>query len=179
MADSILAQSLVKFAAPTNSQTDSVYKHPFLITLDGSIWAVALDIPSFVGVKGKASYPTFDGNPLVHDCVKVQTDKWEEVDLTLLKEWCGPQTVERDEAVVNGKVFNRSLLGRLLAPFPFPKARLGLVHMGKIPSLLVESPNKWRVLLAALDCEPESGLPVWGKDRIAESQLFDLAMELE
>lgn len=176
MADSILAQTLTKFTNPQAEGIDPVYRHPFTTTVNGFVWAVAVTEPTFVAVKGKASYPLFEGNDEVANLVTFQPDKSEEVDLAELKAWCGTNP-ERDEAVINGYVFDRSKLGRLIAPCPFPKVRLGTGYVGKTHAAIVEAPGKWRVVLGGIDCDAEPEMPVWG--RTPEKQMFDLMMALE
>lgn len=178
MADSILAQSLAQFAATPDDPADEVYRQPFTVTHEGQVWAVATTGPTFVAVKGKASYPLNNDNPGVNRLIALQADKWEEVTLRDLKAWCGPPG-ERDDAVVNGYVFNRARMAKMLVPCPFPKLRMGTTYFDKTPAFIVESMGKWRAVLGAVDCDPEPDMAVWGKPTSAEGQLFDLAMNLE
>jgi hypothetical protein len=178
MADSILAQSLLKYTASPSDPVDNVYHQPFTATVDGQIWAVATTGHTFMAVKGKASYPVFDGNRQVAELINLPADAWEDVVVRDLRNWCGTSE-ELDEAVVDGYVFNRARIAKLLIACPFPKIRMGTTRYGKTPALIMESLGKWRAVLGALDCDPEDDMPVWGKVVTAEARLFDLAMELD
>lgn len=178
MADSILAQALTQFAAAPNDPVDEIYRQPFTVSHEGQIWAVATTGPTFVAVKGKASYPLLTDNADVNRLLALQADKWEEVTLRDLKAWCGPPE-ERDDAVVNGYVFNRARMAKMLVPCPFPKLRMGTAYFDKTPAFIVESVGKWRAVVGAVDTDPEPDMAVWGKLTNVEGQLFDLAMELE
>lgn len=176
MADSILAQALVKYVATADDNVEPVYRQPFTVTVDGQVWSVAVTGPTLVAVKGKSSYFPHESNPEIKALLSLQADKYDEVDLHDLKAWCG-NSEERDDAVVDGKVFNRTRLGQLLKPFPFPKAQMGTTWFHSTPALIVESPNKWRVVIGAVDCDPEPEMAVW--QHTSQKQMFDLAMSLE
>ncbi len=178
MADSILAASLTQFAASESDPADEVYRKPFTFNVEGQTWAVAVTGPTLMAVKGKASYPLFEENKGVLDLMLLQADKWEEVALRDLRTWCGPPA-DRDDAVINGYVFNRARLGKLLVPCLFPKLRMGTTYFGQVPAVIVEAVGKWRVVQGGVDCDPEPDMPVWGKASTVENQLFDLAMSLE
>lgn len=178
MADSMLAQALLRFAATESDPADPVYRQPFTTTVDGQVWAVATTGLTFMAVKGKASFPLKDDNTDVHALIRLQPDKSEEVVISELRSWCGVGP-DRDDAVIQGRVFNRTRLGQLLGPCPFPKARMGTAWFNNVPALIVDVPGKWRVCMGAVDEDPHADHPVWGRKPTTETQLFDLAMSLE
>lgn len=175
MADSLLAQALVRFTAP--QAEEPIFRAPFTIQMGGQVWGLAVTGPTLVAVKGKASYPLVDSAPY-ETFLQTVPVKADEVQLQDLKDWCGPPGDQENEAIFYGRVFNRTRLANLLDPIPFPKVQIGVFDNAGIPVLMVYWPGKFRVLLAGMASEPAEGMPVWDP-RSSEAQVFDLAMDLE
>ena len=174
MADSLLAQALVRFVA--DEHDNALYLRPFSVKVGDALWAVAVTGPTLMAVRGKSSYALADNDQVV-EVLTLPPEKPEEVQVADLRGWCGPSEPLLQGGVVRGLVFDRARLSTLLGPVPFSKLLLWTTTYRDVPVLVLEAPGKWRASLAGLDREPEAKDLVWGAKTV-EEQGFDLAMSL-